>query len=151
MLWTSVAGASSFTGKVVKVTDGDTIQVMRDGKAEKIRLAGIDCPEKNQAFGQAATKYTLSLAAQEIVTVQVETTDRYGRLVGEVILPDGKNLNRELVRAGYAWWYRKYSSDITLGDLESEARINRCGLWVDPNPVSPWDWRKNRKSSSDPK
>lgn len=140
-----LACAASFSGKVVKVSDGDTIEVMRDGRAEKIRLAGIDCPEKKQAFGQAAKRFTLDLAAQKIVTVKVETTDRYGRTVGEVILPDGRSLNRELVRAGYAWWYRKYSSDTTLGILESEARTTRRGLWADPTPVTPWDWRRGEK------
>jgi len=95
------ADAKSFSGKVVKVSDGDTIQVMHEGKAEKIRLAGIDCPESKQPFGQAAKKFVLEIAAQKSVTVYVETTDRYGRTVGEVILPDGRNLNKELVRAGY--------------------------------------------------
>lgn len=141
----SFAAATSFTGKVVKVSDGDTIQVMHGGHAEKIRLAGIDCPENKQAFGQAAKRFTLDLAAQKIVTVKMETTDRYGRTVGEVILPDGRSLNRELVRAGYAWWYRKYSSDATLGLLESEAQAARRGLWADSSPVPPWDWRHGDK------
>lgn len=78
-------------------------------------------PRKKQPFGQAATRYNRSLSAQKIVTVKVETTDRYGRLVGEVFLPDGRSLNRELVRAGYAWWFRKYSKDQTIGELEDEA------------------------------
>lgn len=138
------ADAKSFSGKVVKVSDGDTIQVMHEGKAEKIRLSGIDCPESKQAFGQAAKKFVLEIAAQKTVTVYVETTDRYGRTVGEVILPDGRNLNKELVRAGYAWWYRKYSSDQTLAALEIEARNARRGLWSDPAPVPPWEWRHKK-------
>lgn len=142
--------ALSFSGKVVKVSDGDTIEVMHDGHAEKIRLAGIDCPEKKQAFGQAAKRFTLDLAAQKVVTVKIETTDRYGRTVGEVILPGGKSLNRELVRAGYAWWYQKYSSDTTLGMLESEAQAAHRGLWVDPNPVPPWNWRHSAKMIASP-
>jgi endonuclease YncB( thermonuclease family) len=142
--------ALSFSGKVVKVADGDTIEVLRDGQAEKIRLAGIDCPEKKQAFGQAAKRFTLDLAAKKIVTVKVETTDRYGRTVGEVILPGGRSLNRELVRAGYAWWYRKYSSDRTLGLLEAEAQAARRGLWAEPNPVPPWDWRHGDNKSASP-
>lgn len=96
----AVASDKTFSGKVVKVSDGDTIQVLHEGKAEKIRLAGIDCPESKQPFGKAAKKFTLSLVAQKIVTVQVETTDRYGRTVGEIILQDGRSLNRELVYAG---------------------------------------------------
>lgn len=138
------ADAKSFSGKVVKVSDGDTIQVMHDGKAEKIRLAGIDCPESKQPFGQAAKRFVLEIAAQKTVTVYVETTDRYGRTVGEVILSDGRNLNQELVRAGYAWWYRKYSSDHVLAALESEARNARRGLWSDPTSTPPWEWRQKK-------
>lgn len=102
----STALATTFSGKVVKVTDGDTLQVMWNGKAEKIRLTGIDSPESGQAFGTAATRYAL---------------------------------NQEMVRAGYAWWYRKYSTDRSLADLEDEARRNRRGLWEAPNPVPPWE------------
>ena len=148
LLSSSLACATTFNGLVVKISDGDTIQVLYNGKAEKIRLAGIDTPEKKQPFGQAATRYNRSLCAQKIVTVKVETTDRYGRLVGEVFLPDGRSLNRELVRAGYAWWFRKYSDDQTIGELEDEARQARRGLWIDPNPVAPWEWRKNQKKGS---
>ena len=136
--------AASFSGLVVKVTDGDTIQVMHDGRAEKIRLAGIDCPEKKQPFGQAARKFVLELAAHKVVTVNVETTDRYGRTVGEVILPDGRSLNQELVQSGYAWWYRQYSSDKTLARLEEEARTNSRGLWSEADPVPPWQWRHKK-------
>ncbi len=137
--------AASFTGMVVKVTDGDTIQVMHDGRAEKVRLSGIDCPEKRQSFGQVAGKFVLEIAAHKVVTVHVETTDRYGRTVGEVILPDGRSLTRELVRAGYAWWYRRYSSDETLAKLEEQARTSGKGLWSEPDPVPPWEWRRRRR------
>jgi endonuclease YncB( thermonuclease family) len=136
---------TSFTGKVVKVSDGDTIQVMHEGKAEKVRLAEIDCPETKQPFGQAAKKFVLDIAAQKTVTVHVETTDRYGRTVGVVVLPDGRSLNQELIRAGLAWWYWKYSTDSSLGELEEEARAARIGLWADPAPVPPWDWRRGKK------
>jgi endonuclease YncB( thermonuclease family) len=102
LLTACCAHASSFNGKVVKVSDGDTIQVMQNGHALKIRLAGIDCPEKGQPFGQAAKRFVLDLVAQKAVTVQVETKDRFGRSVAEVMLSDGRSLNRELVRAGYA-------------------------------------------------
>lgn len=137
--------AFSFSGKVVKVSDGDTIQVMREGKAEKIRLAGIDCPESNQPFGQAAKRFTLEIAAHKIVMVEVETTDRYGRTIGEVFLPDGSSLNRRLVEEGYAWWYRRYSKNKSLEELESKARVKKKGLWSDPHAVAPWDWRQKKK------
>lgn len=146
LMSTGFAAGESFTGKVVNVTDGDTVVVLRAGNIqEKIRLAEIDCPEKSQAFGQRAKQFTLDKAAQKNVTVEVRDHDRYGRTVGEVFLPDGKSLNRELVRNGYAWWYRRYSKDKSLGELEAQARKARRGLWSDPAAVAPWDWRKSRR------
>ncbi|TAJ99900.1 MAG: hypothetical protein EPO39_16300 [Candidatus Manganitrophaceae bacterium] len=144
----TVALAESFSGKVVKVSDGDTISVMHRGRAQKIRLHGIDTPEKRQAFGNRAKKFTSDLVFGRIVTVRVVDMDRYGRIVGEVILPDGRSLNQELVRAGLAWWYRKYSRDKSLRELEEEARTARRGLWTDPNPIPPWEFRKKRKLES---
>jgi len=99
----------TFTGKVVGMSDGDTIKVMREGRAVKVRLHGIDCPEKKQAFGTRAKRFTSEMAFGMEVEVRVQTTDRYGRIVGEVILPDGISLNKQLVSIGLAWWYRKYA------------------------------------------
>lgn len=146
ILLPSISSAYSFTGQVVKVSDGDTIQVMHNSKAEKVRLAEIDCPEKGQPYGNAAKKYVLDLAAQEIVTVEVQTKDRYGRTVGEVFFPDGRSLNREIVKAGYGWWYRKYSSNVSLGQLEEDARKANRGLWQDKDPVPPWEWRRGKRA-----
>lgn len=125
LLITGQANASSFTGKLVKVLDGDTVEVLHNGKAERIRLAQIDCPEKNQPFSQTAKRYVLDVAAHKIVTVQVETVDRYGRTVGEVFLPDGSNLNKQIVGAGFAWQYKKYSKDTEYSDLEKSAKGER--------------------------
>lgn len=150
LLLPSLAFAESFSGKVVGVSDGDTISVMRSGRAEKVRLLGIDAPEKKQAFGNRAKQYASELAFGKIVTVNVSDRDRYGRSVGEVILPDGRSLNRELVRAGFAWWYRAYSRDKTLGTLEAEARAQRRGLWRDPKPLSPWEFRKAQRAQREP-
>jgi micrococcal nuclease len=97
-----LTSAEQCTRKVVGMSDGDTVSVLREGKAVKVRLHGIDTPEKAQAFGTQARKLTSDLAFQQMVTVIVQTTDRYGRLVGEVLLPDGRSLNQELVRAGMA-------------------------------------------------
>lgn len=94
--------AATFTGKVVRVLDGDTIEVLVEQKPIRIRLADIDCPEKKQPFGQVAKKYVLEIAAHEIVTVNARNKDRYGRTIGEVILPNGDSLNRLLIRDGYA-------------------------------------------------
>lgn len=137
-----LASAATITGKVVKVVDGDTIDVLQDRLTVRIRLNGIDAPESGQAYGKKAKQFVLELAAQKVVKVEVFEKDRYGRSVGDVILPDGRYLNREIVRAGYAWWFRKYSKGQSLGRLEEEARLARRGLWQDKNPMAPWDWRK---------
>ena len=150
VLFLTVATLSSFaatyTGKVVRVLDGDTIEVLVEQKPIRIRLAEIDCPEKNQPYGQAAKKYVLKIAAHEIVTVHSKAKDRYGRTIGEVILPNGDSVNRLLIRDGYAWHYKKYSKDESLAELENQARKNKVGLWQDNNPVPPWSWRRGRKS-----
>ena len=136
--------AQDFTGKVVSITDGDTIRVMHDGAAERIRLWGIDCPESKQAFGTRAKQFTGDLAFGQTVTVRMKDIDRYKRTVAEIILPDGRNLNQEIVRAGLAWWYQQYARrETVLRDLEQEARNAKRGLWSDPKPVEPWDRRKN--------
>jgi endonuclease YncB( thermonuclease family) len=143
------ASTDQFTGKVVGISDGDTISVLREGKAVKVRLHGVDTPEKAQAFGTQARKLTGDLAFQQVVTVVIRDTDRYGRGVGEVLLPDGRSLNQELVKAGMAWWYRQYApNDTTLAQLEAEAHAARRGLWADTHPGPPWEWRKEQRASS---
>jgi micrococcal nuclease len=135
--------ADSFSGKVVGIADGDTIDVMHTGRAERVRLYGIDCPELHQAFGARAKQFTSNLAFGKNVGVRVRDVDQYGRTVGEVILPDGKSLNRELVRAGLAWWYRQFArGDRELERLEAEARRDKRGLWADKDPVPPWNFRR---------
>jgi endonuclease YncB( thermonuclease family) len=102
---------------------------------------GVDAPEKRQAYGERAKRFTADLAFHRTVTVRTTGRDRNGRLLGEVVLPDGRSLNQELVRAGYAWWFRKYSRDGRLARLEEEARQSRRGLWADQAPQAPWDYR----------
>jgi micrococcal nuclease len=133
----------TFTGKVVGISEGDTISVMREGRIVQVRLYGIDCPERGQPFGGRAKQITSDMVFGREVTVQVETTDRYGRIVGEVILPDGLSLNKDLVHAGLAWWYRKHApNDRTLKALEAGAKEARRGLWADKDPIPPWEWRQ---------
>jgi micrococcal nuclease len=144
LAWAAAAFAD-FSGKVVAIKDGDTLEVMKEGVAVRIRLYGIDCPEKGQAFGQKAKQFASDLAFGKTVKVIEKNKDRYGRTVGEVILEDGRSLNHELVRAGLAWWYRQYAkNDIELETLEREAREAKAGLWVDTDPVPPWNWRKGK-------
>ena len=138
------AGADSYSGKVVRVADGDTITVLRDGKPQKIRLQGIDTPEKAQAYGQKAKKFTLALVAGKVVRVKVVTIDRYGRTVG-VVHVGSKCLNEALLRAGLAWHYKQYSKSKRYAALEKEARRKKRGLWADKNPTPPWDWRRQNR------
>jgi endonuclease YncB( thermonuclease family) len=144
------AQAGEFRSRVIGVRDGDTITVLHEGRPEVIRLGGIDAPEKRQPFGQRAKQFAADLAFGRTVTVHPRDRDRYGRTVAEVILPDGRSLNRELVRVGYAWWFRRYSTDPRLAALEAEARAARLGLWADPRPVPPWQWRRQPKAAAGP-
>ncbi len=137
---------ADFSGEVVGVIDGDTIDVMHDGRSERIRLHGIDAPEKSQAFGKASKRAASGLAFGEDVTVQEHGRDRYGRTLGEVILPDDRSLNQEMVRSGHAWQYRKYSNDPTLERLERSARHSNRGLWQDGSAEPPWEYRKAKKT-----
>lgn len=139
--------AQSFSGRVVGLADGDTIDVLRNSRPVRVRLHGIDCPESGQAFGRQARQYTSKLAFGRTVKVHVRGMDRYGRFVADVLLPDGSSLNRELVRAGLAWHYVRYSMDRTLASLETEARASRRGLWVDARPVPPWAFRRERSAA----
>ena len=131
----------------MSVKDGDTIEVLHNRKAERIRLTGIDCPEKNQTFGQRAKQATSALSFGQNVTIQKTGKDRYGRTLGTVVLPNDRNLNYELVKDGWCWCYQKYApSNTVLEGLESEARKARKGLWIDPHPMPPWEWRKRGKA-----
>lgn len=137
----------AFEGKVVSISDGDTIKVLKDGKQVRIRLAAIDCPEKGQPYGQKAKQFTSAMVAGKIVKVWETDIDRYGRIVGFVFIGD-KNLNKELLSAGLAWHYKKYSRDPALAKLEFEARSAKRGLWAEPDPVAPWEWRRMKRSAS---
>ena len=144
--WPDIVSATTITAKVVRVLDGDTIEVLHNQHPERIRLSGIDCPEKGQAFGKKAKQVASELAFGKEVTVQTYGHDKYTRTIGDVILPDGMNLSQELVKQGWCWWYRKYApGDTVLEGLETEAMEARKGLWADPQPVPPWEWRKRTK------
>ncbi|MFH1563490.1 MAG: thermonuclease family protein [Nitrospirota bacterium] len=137
-----------FKGKVVSIADGDTISVMHNGVREKIRLNGIDCPENRQAFGNRAKQFTGNMVFGKTVTIKGHGKDKYGRTMGDVFLPNGTCLNKELVKQGLAWWYRQYSNDSEIEQLEQAARSSNQGLWSDSNPLAPWDYRHNPTSNS---
>ena len=142
------APQDSFTAKVIGVKDGDSLVVLHNRKEVVVRLHGIDTPEFGQDFGTQAKKQTSELCFGKAVTVQVKGTDRYDRTLGVVTLPDGKSLNHELVRSGYAWWYRRYSDDETLGKLEAAARKEKKGLWSGKDPIAPWEWREREREKA---
>lgn len=150
LLSLAAAAPGEFRGRVIGVSDGDTLTVLHERRREKVRLHGIDAPEKGQPFGERAKEVTAQLVFGREVAVRSTGQDRHGRTMAEVILPDGRHLNRELVRAGYAWWYRRYSTDRTLGALEAQARAARSGLWADPRAIPPWEWRARRVGAAIP-
>jgi micrococcal nuclease len=138
LLCASLATAD-FSGPVVSVLDGDTIEVLHNNRPERIRLSGIDCPEKGQAYGTRVKQAASELVYGKEVTLQTHGKDKYGRTLAYVLLLDGTNVNHTLVEEGWCWWYRKYApGDTVLEGLENEAREAKKGLWADPHPVPPW-------------
>lgn len=133
---------SGFTGRVVKIADGDTITVLTENKEQiKVRLEGIDCPESSQDFGQKAKQATADICFGKNVTIKETGKDRYGRTLAFVYV-NGVCLNKRLLELGMAWHYKKYNSDPELAKLEEIAKTKRVGLWADKTPIAPWDWRK---------
>jgi len=136
----------TWSGKVIGISDGDTITALHNGKGERIRLYGIDTPEKGQAFGKKAKQFTSSMVYGKTVDIEAKDIDRYGRTVGMVYV-NGESLNEALVNNGYAWVYRKYCKEVFCNDwisLESAARYGKIGLWSAPNPIPPWDFRHKK-------
>jgi endonuclease YncB( thermonuclease family) len=138
--------AQRFTARVVRVIDGDTIVVLAGTTQVRIRLAEIDCPESSQPWGYRAKQFTSALVFGRTVTVLPQDTDRYNRTIAHIVNDQGADLNTELVRAGIAWWHHRYSNSAGLRALEQQARRERRGLWADPDPIAPWDWRRERLS-----
>ena len=142
----SPVNADTFTGQVVRILDGDTVDVLVDRTPQRVRLTGIDAPEKAQPFGTKAKQALADLAGGQEVQVDWHKKDRYGRTVGKILV-QSQDANLSMVSAGLAWWYRQYAGeqspeDRTLYDAaEAKAKTGRLGLWVDPNPMPPWEFR----------
>ena len=148
---TAQSGLQTLTGRVVRIADGDTITVLDFSDTQhRIRLEGIDAPESHQAFGTQSKKNLSEMVFGKEVTVVYQKTDQYGRLVGKILV-DGKDINLEQVKAGLAWHYKFYEDEQTPEDrdlyakAEDEARAARRGLWQDPNPVEPYQFRREEK------
>jgi len=144
--------ADQLIGVVVGVSDGDTIHVLAENTEHKIRLLGIDAPEKEQPYGQASKKSLSDQIYNQSVVVDWKKLDRYGRKVGKVLI-NGVDANLVQVKRGLAWHYKKYENEQPSEDrsayanAEVEARQTKTGLWQEPNPVPPWDWRKAKRGN----
>ena len=140
-----MAHAQDFSGKIVSVSDGDTVKLLTQNKREiKIRLAEIDAPEKNQAFGQASKKSLSDMAFGKVAQAKCGKEDQYGRYVCTIYV-NGVDVNYAQVQRGYAWVYRQYASrGSKLYEAENMAKSMKAGLWADSRPVPPWEFRRSR-------
>lgn len=135
------AAAGEFAGKVVRVQDGDTLSVLVDRKQVKVRLIDIDAPESKQPFGTRSRQSLAELCASKIARIVYHGKDRYGRTLGRVNYA-GMDANAEQVRRGMAWVFVRYApKDSPLYAVQAEARAGKRGLWQDPRPMPPWEWR----------
>ena len=131
-----------YVAKVVGVKDGDTVVVLDSLNTQTtLRLAEIDCPEKNQPFGMKAKQFTSDAVYLKTIKYTVTSIDRYGRSIAMIYYENNKYLSAELIKAGLAWHYKRYSTSKELANFEEEAKKSKKGLWSDNNPVAPWAWR----------
>lgn len=141
--------AQTLTGKVLYVSDGDTLTMEVNGQKEKIRFFGIDAPEKTQPGGLESKEFVLNKLKNNVIEVKVTDTDRYNRKIGKIYYDDGVYLNKEIVKSGHAWWYERYArNEKDLRDAEEYAKSNKLGLWAKPSSIAPWDWRKGIRATS---
>ena len=138
---------ADFAAKVVTVHEGDRLTIRHDGQSETIYLKDIDCPELKQPYGKQAKHAIAAYVGNRDVVVRGLTRDKQGRVSAEVLLDDGRNVGRELLKEGLAWWQRSASSDASLEVVEELARASGKGLWADSNPVPPWKWKATKKTS----
>lgn len=135
-----LAYAQNYSGTIIKVTDGDTFVFQTEEGSLKIRMEGIDAPEKNQPYGQQS-KIFLEKYLYKNGMVKKTGVDKYGRTLGTLFI-DGVDINKKSIEEGWSWHYKKYNKDQELAKAEITARNNKKGLWQDNNPVEPWIWRK---------
>ncbi len=138
----------TWTGKVVRVYDGDSIAVFDGSDEKKIILADIDCPEFDQPLGKVAKSFTTYLSFGKTITVRPLGNDKYGRIIAYIILPDGHSLNEDLLQAGLAWVYKPNSEKHNLIKKEKLASSKRLGIWSNSDPVPPWEWRNGVRQNS---
>ena len=139
----SICLFAQLNGKVVSIADGDTFTLLTADKRQvRVRLHGIDCPEKTQPWGNKAKEFTSEAIFGKTVSVQEKDIDRYGRTIGMVTMPNGEILNEALLKAGLAWHYTYYDINPEWAVLEQIARKQKLGLWKDSEPIAPWQYRR---------
>jgi endonuclease YncB( thermonuclease family) len=164
LLIPATVGADTLEGKVIKVADGDTVTIVDgNGNKHRIRLGGIDAPEKDQPYGDVSTHGLVELVSDKAVTIEYEKRDRYRRIIGKVLVDSPGEVfcmaldcvkkidaGLEQIKSGLAWHYKKYQNEQEGNDrrdysnAEIGAKSKRIGLWADDEPVAPWDWRRRR-------
>jgi micrococcal nuclease len=145
IMFTQVTFAETIEGKVIRVTDGDTITILREKTQYKIRFAGIDAPESSQAYGNKSKLALGDYLKGKAVRVETTEKDRYGRNIG-FVYANNSNVNNWMVQNGWAWHYKQYSKDQKLSTLEIAARKQKLGLWADSsNPIAPWEYRSLKR------
>jgi endonuclease YncB( thermonuclease family) len=132
---------NTLSGKAVKIIDGDTFDILSNGSLYRVRLNGIDCPESGQPYYREAKAALGNFCNNRTITVTYRSKDRNGRLLGDVYAGN-QYINLLLVQKGYAWHFKKYSTDVRLAKAETEARATKRGLWAVGNAIAPWVWRK---------
>ncbi len=141
------AQAERYKVRVLTVYDGDTLLVDHNGRREKIILYGVDCPENAQDFGPQAKQFTDVCCSHKDVSIDIKGHDKFNRVVAEIYLSDGADLNHELVKRGLAWWSDKFApGDAVLRSLQNEAKTASTGLWAAPHPIPPWLFRNGDKA-----
>lgn len=136
---------SQIYGRIIKVFDGDTVLLLdNENNQLKIRVADIDCPEYKQPFSKVAKKFTSKQIFGKYVRVLSKGKDKYGRVIGFIKYDSNKDLSEELLKNGLAWHYSRYSTSEYFIILETQAKENRIGLWVQDNPIAPWNYRRLR-------
>ncbi|HBJ36534.1 MAG TPA: nuclease [Planctomycetaceae bacterium] len=132
-------------GKVISVADGDTVTVLVNKEQLRVRLEGIDAPESNQSFGARAKQALSGLVFGKTVTVKKIGTDRFGRTLGVIMVGD-IDANAKMIEDGWAWHYKQYNKEYRLAQLEDAARKAKRGLWADPSPLAPWEFRARQRT-----
>jgi endonuclease YncB( thermonuclease family) len=134
------------SAKVIGIKDGDTVEIIdKQNNTVTLRLAEVDCPEKKQPFGTKAKQFTADLVYLKTIKYIVTNKDRYGRYIAKIYF-ENKYLSAEIIKKGMGWQYKKYSTSKELAKFEQQARSKKIGLWIDPNPIYPSEWRKAKKS-----